>query len=131
MPSRPHRSFRQLVSRILAKTRQGRHEALAQALAQCVLHASGDGPHCPLGQWPAVPMPSHDTCASAEQGAPGDPAFVRRAIGHSLLMGEAMWMKDTRYLDALHSCERFTKKCETCALHRVLNAKAPFFPPAS
>lgn len=104
----------QLRDSLLAKTGHGHDHSLADALAGCVFNVAGDAGSCPLSRLFLL-----DYAASKEVS----PAQVKRTIGdrlHTLLMGEAIWGKNTRYLHMLLSCERFTRNDTACSLHRIL-----------
>lgn len=115
-------TLHQLMDRLLAKTGHEWDPPLADALAHCVLNAAGDTVGCPLSRLFLL-----DYAGSERE----DPDYLKRTIGdrlHTLLMGEAIWGKNTRYLHMLLSCERFAKKDAACSLHQILKPKPPFSP---
>jgi hypothetical protein len=116
------RTLHQLMDRLLAKAEREGDPTLADALAHCVLNVAGDTAGCPLSRLFLL-----DYAASER----GDPDHLKRTIGdrlHTLLMGEAIWGKNTRYLDMLLSCEHFANKDAACSLHQILKVTQPFSP---
>jgi hypothetical protein len=108
-------TLQELMVRLLAKPGHASNPSVTDALAHCVLNAAGETAGCPLSRLFLL-----DYAGSAHE----HPHHVKRTIGdrlHTLLMGEAMWGKNTRYLHMLLSCERFAGKDPACSLHQVLN----------
>jgi hypothetical protein len=142
MSDREHCAFIALVDRLRASAEQAGDTAFAEALAECFLFVSGGNLDCPMGQLiledtlrsgkpPGASLPAPSAPEPSEVHRPPQPTVLKRRerfdqLRH-LLMKDAMWKHDARYLEALAACERLTTVCDQpggevfdCPIRRLL-----------
>lgn len=136
MSQKDHVQFIQLIGRLRnSAERHGQH-ALADALNQCVLHASGGG-NCPMGRLIMEDiletgiLPGPDILA-AERTHPAAPVpkqpltseLVNSRL-HDILKKQALHDQDARFFQALTQCEHYIQHSDTCPLHRYFHPDDP------
>ena len=134
---REHEQFHRLIARLNAVAEKHGDAVFAQALTDCAVNAAGGKPECPMaallledyakaGAGPHRIEPSSG--GSLPLTASDPPPYERQSLLdyiHRVLEEQALLRRDTRYLQALHGCQKAMREDESCPMHRFLRQQHP------
>jgi hypothetical protein len=129
--------FLQLIARLHSVAEKHGDRVFAGALSDCLVDASGGEPKCPIADLILQEYAETGHLPKVD-GAPKTPLLPLNAADpppydrqrlldyiHRVLEERAAFKGDTKYVQALHGCQKAMAESEACPMHRFLSQQPP------